>query len=246
MENRIRKILDKDCGIQPDDTIIIGVSGGADSVFLLSIMYNLGFRLVVAHFDHQLRNSAKTDLKFVENLASDFGLQFELGSADVKSYAIQNQKSIEEAARILRYKFLIQTAQHYNSKFVMVAHNADDQVETVLMHFFRGSGLNGLTGMRPKKVIQEFHPDIFIIRPMLSIWRVEIEEYLRLNNIDFCLDETNLDSKFARNKIRNDLLPILTDMFPNIKSKVWNTSNILNWGSGYHSVPSRPILGKHS
>ncbi|MHB8134050.1 MAG: tRNA lysidine(34) synthetase TilS [Anaerolineaceae bacterium] len=227
MEKRIRKILDEDCGIQQEDTIIIGVSGGADSVFLLSIMHNLGFRVVVAHFDHQLRDSAKTDSKFVENLAKNFGLQFELGTADVKRFAIQEQKTIEEAARIQRYKFLIQTAEKYNSKFVMVAHNADDQVETVLMHFFRGSGLNGLIGMRPKTIIKEFHPSIFIIRPILSIWRDEILDYLRLNNIEFCFDETNLDSKFARNKIRNDLLPILTEMFPNIKSKVWNTSNIL-------------------
>jgi len=227
MENRIRKILDEECGIRQNDTVIIGVSGGADSVCLLSIMYKLGFQVVIAHFDHELRESSKDDLKFVKNLSRNLGLQFELGMADVKSYAIQERKSIEEAARILRYKFLIQTAQSYNSKFVVVAHNADDQVETVLMHFIRGSGLNGLIGMRPKTIIEEFHSDIFIIRPMLSVWRNEIEDYLRLNNLDFCFDETNLDSKFTRNKIRNDLIPLLSVMFPNIKNKVLNTANIL-------------------
>jgi tRNA(Ile)-lysidine synthase len=228
MEQRILSLLKEEIQVETGEVVVVGVSGGADSVCLLSILQKGGYKAVAAHFNHQLRAEANRDAEFVQNLAEKLNCPFESGSADVQLFALERHKSIEEAARLMRYQFLVHTAEKYNSKFIAVAHNADDQVETVMMHLTRGSGLYGLSGMKTKTIIAEFHPEIPIIRPLLSAWRSEIEEYLQDNGLSFCIDETNWDAKYTRNKFRLNVIPYLAELYPKFKEKIWNTAFLLS------------------
>jgi len=228
MKKLINERVEEGCNFYKSELIIIGVSGGADSICLLDCMHKQDYKLVVAHFNHLLRPSAFKDALFVENLSTDLGLQFELGSGDVEKFAKESNRSIEEAARILRYQFLFNTAKKFHSKTIVVAHNADDQVETVLMHLIRGSGISGLTGMKQKTTIDEFDKEIFILRPFLSVWRSEIESYIFSNGLSFCEDETNQDIKYTRNKIRNTVIPEIEKSYPKFKEQIWQSSSLLS------------------
>ncbi len=227
MQSEILKNI-KRCGdIEPGEKIIVGVSGGADSVFLLHLLSKLQFSLISAHFNHNLRDSAGKDASFTKELCASLRVPFVEEQGDVNSFARLAGKTIEEAARILRYQFLVSVALRYHANYIAVAHNADDQVETMLMHLLRGSGLSGLVGMKYVTVIEEFHPRIKIIRPILSIWRAQIEDYLKVNNLDYCVDETNFDQKYTRNKIRHKILPFLSHEYPNVHTRLSRTAEIL-------------------
>ena len=227
MKKQIFERIKEVCDFHKGELIVVGVSGGADSVCLLDSMYKMGYKLVIAHFNHQLRLQAENDALFVEKISNQLDLPFELATSDVNLYAEQSHKSIEEAARILRYQFLISTAKKFHSKYIAVAHNADDQVETVLMHLIRGSGISGLTGMKEKTIIDEFDKEIIILRPLLSIWRSEIEEYLQNNNVTYREDETNRDLQYTRNQIRNELIPVITKKYPKFREQIWQTAFLL-------------------
>ncbi len=227
MKKQIFDRIKKVCDFHKSELIVVGVSGGADSVCLLDCFQKMGYKLVIAHFNHQLRLQAEKDASFVERISKQLGLPFELGTSDVKEYAEESHKSIEEAARILRYQFLMKIAKKFNAKYVAVAHNADDQVETVMMHLIRGSGISGLTGMKEKTIIDEFDKEIVILRPLLSIWRSEIEDYLKINDLIYREDETNFDLQFTRNQIRNELIPGITKNYPKFKEQIWQTAFLL-------------------
>jgi len=228
MKKQIFERIKEVCDFHSDELIVVGVSGGADSVCLLDCFHKMGYKLVIAHFNHQLRLQAKNDALFVEKISKQLGLPFELGTSDVKEYAEESHKSIEEAARILRYQFLMKIANKYHSKYIAVAHNADDQVETVMMHLIRGSGISGLTGMKEKTIIDEFDKEIVILRPLLSVWRSEIEDYLQNNEMTYREDETNFDLQFTRNQIRYDLIPGITKKYPKFKEQIWQTAFLLS------------------
>ena len=151
----VRHFINKHDLISPGSIVIVGVSGGPDSLCLLHVLNLLApeynFHLHVAHLNHQLRGSeADSDAGFVQSLAEDWKLPFTIESRDVAAIAKENKLSIEEAARQVRYGFFIEVAMRQHSDTIAVAHNADDQTESVLMHFLRGSGLGGLRGMLPK------------------------------------------------------------------------------------------------
>ncbi len=227
MQSEILKNLER-CGeIEPGEKIIVGVSGGADSVFLLHLLAKLQFSLIGAHFNHNLRESAGQDANFTKELCANLRIPFVGEQGDVNSFVRLTGKTVEEAARILRYRFLVSVALSNQANYIAVAHNADDQVETMLMHLMRGSGLSGLVGMKYATVIEEFHPSIKIIRPILSIWRVKIEEYLKVNHLDFCVDETNFDQTYTRNNIRHKILPFLSRDYPNLHNRLFQTAEIL-------------------
>src|ERR1700752_5010587 len=164
MLDNIEFALREQCGLNKKHPVIAGVSGGPDSLCLMSVLRKAGYRVIVAHFNHKLRHDSDADANIVEQTASRLNLASIVESADVRSFANSEKLSIEEAARIMRYRYFIGQARRFNAQAVAVGHTADDQVETVLMHFIRGAGLAGLKGMNYRTVINMFDSDIPIIR----------------------------------------------------------------------------------
>lgn len=222
-----KTIVDKRCKLNDTSAIVLGVSGGPDSLFLLEVLVQLGLPVVVAHYNHHLRVEADSEVRVVEQMAKDRKCPFILGESDVKAEATAHKRSIEEQARISRYDFLFHIAEEVNAQAVSVAHTADDQVETVLMHFLRGSGLNGLAGMSFRTEEHGWNSTKALVRPLLETWRDEIELYCREKGLTPLRDPTNLDSNFYRNRIRNELIPLLEDYNPGLKEHILNLSQIV-------------------
>jgi tRNA(Ile)-lysidine synthase len=212
--------------LRSDDLVILGFSGGADSACLLDVFAKINFRIHIAYFNHQLRESVDQEIQFVKNTAKRYSVESSIGSENISALAKKNNKGIEETARFYRYQFLIETAKKYKAVAVAVAHHADDQIETILMNMIRGAGLNGLIGMEGVS-ISEFSSSIPIIRPMLGIWKSEILDYCQEKNLSFSTDETNSDERFTRNKIRGSLIPLLEKINPQIKQSINRMGTIL-------------------
>ena len=195
----------------PQSRLLVAVSGGQDSVALVHLLVELKkkdwpqLQMALAHFNHKLRKSAEEDELFVRNLAEELGLKIFSGRADVKDFARKKQLNLEEAARLKRYEFLRKAAGKFEADHILTAHTMTDQAETVLMKIFRGTGLEGLQGIRLKAGD--------IVRPLLCLDRQELEDYLRENHLEFRQDETNEDERFLRNKIRLKLIPLLEKEF---------------------------------
>lgn len=207
--------------------VIVGLSGGADSVCLLGLLHEAGFRVEAAHLNHQLRTEAISDADHARKIAGKLGIPFLVQSVDVAGFADKHGLSIEEAARKCRYQFLFETARTRKAKCVAVAHTADDQIETILMHLIRGAGLAGLKGMTPITSLPEFDSEIPLIRPILHLWRSDTEDYCRQNNLEFILDSSNTDQTFLRNRLRHSLIPNLETYNPQFKKALQRMSNSL-------------------
>jgi tRNA(Ile)-lysidine synthase len=208
--------------LQYGATVVVGVSGGADSLTLLHVLKALApemaLQLHVAHLNHQLRGEdSDADEEFVLWLAREWALPAASARWDVRGYAEENQFSIEEAARLLRYRFLVSAAQQVRAHAIAVAHNADDQVETILLHFLRGAGLAGLRGMAYKSEIRNAEFGTDLIRPLLDVTREEIESYCAENNLQPRVDETNFDTTILRNRLRHKVIPYLETINPNLR-----------------------------
>ena len=227
MFENIDSILRDPCGLVRNRPIIAGVSGGPDSLCLMSILRKAGYQVIVAHFDHKLRPDSDADAKVVEQTAARLNLTSVVESGDVHGYAAQEKLSIEEAARNLRYRFLMAQAQRLKAQAVAVGHTADDQVETVLMHFLRGAGLAGLKGMTHRTIIHAFDPEIPIVRPLLDAWREETVVYCAVNGLRPRHDPSNASLDFFRNRLRHLLIPSLESYNPRFKEVVWRTSRSL-------------------
>lgn len=207
MLNRIEKFIDTYHMILEGEHVIAGVSGGADSVCLLAVLKELAYRkkfeLEALHVNHMLRGSeADSDAAYVKELCKAWGIPLHSVSYDVAEYAKNSHMSLEEAGRKLRYEELQMRAEQYERAKIAVAHHQDDQAETVLHQILRGSSLKGAGGIRPVRGN--------IIRPLLCVTRHEIEQYLQERKIAFCIDRTNLEEDYARNKLRNKVIPYLT------------------------------------
>ena len=192
--------------IERGDSVLIGLSGGADSVALLSVLTRLAPRHVwnirAAHFNHGIRGvGAEEDELFCRNLCEEMGVRFYSETADVPSYARENGLSIETAGRLLRYDFLERTAKMTGCTKIATAHHMDDNAESVMLHLIRGSGLAGLTGMKPARGE--------LIRPLLSCRKEELLGYLEHEGILFRTDETNLIPEGSRNRVRLDIMPYI-------------------------------------
>ena len=226
------------------DTVVAGVSGGPDSLCLLHALNALrgefGVELHVAHLNHGLRGAeADADAQFVGALAAQWGLRSTIARRDVAALAREHRLSIEEAARHARYAFLAETAQSIGSHTVAVAHNADDQAESVLMHFLRGSGTAGLRGMLYKTEFSDFRFQIAgsqspisnlqlqLIRPLLNVPRADVERYCREHNLRPRFDASNLDTTIFRNRLRHELLPLLETYNPNIRETLRRTADVV-------------------
>lgn len=227
MQGDIHRILEEKCQLNRRHPIIIGVSGGADSLTLVNILVRLGYKVVAAHFNHLLRPEANDEARTVEGIAGTLKIPFTLGVGPAADYALEHQLSIEEAARDLRYRFLFEQAEKRGMQAVAVAHNADDQVETVLMHLLRGAGLDGLTGMVYRSLPNPWSGTIPLVRPMLKVWRSEIEAYCSANNLKPINDVTNDDPAFFRNRLRHELIPDFETYIPGFRTRLWQTSDLL-------------------
>ncbi len=190
--------------------VLVAVSGGADSVVLLDLLRRsvreFDLKLEVVHLNHGIRGKeSDEDETFVRNLALELELSFHVKKVNAPEFARNKGYSLEEAARVLRFRFFEEILKETNAHKIALAHHADDQVETIILNFLRGSGPVGLSGMKPER-------DKFI-RPLLFATRAEIEEYARTRNLKFRTDSSNLDISYKRNRIRHELLPYLRNHF---------------------------------
>jgi tRNA(Ile)-lysidine synthase len=201
----------------PDDwrdvTVVVAVSGGADSTALLAALHRIkpggSGRLCAAHFNHRLREEAAADQRFVESLCGQLGVPCETGAADVAATAASTGEGVEEAARRLRYAFLASTAGRLGARFVAAAHTADDQAETILHRILRGTGIGGLAGMPRARPLGP----ATLIRPMLGLRHAEALAYLNDLGQTYREDVSNFDRRFTRNRLRGQLLPLLARQF---------------------------------
>ncbi len=189
--------------LEPHSKVVVGVSGGADSVCLLFALLEyakqMPLELAVVHINHGIRPEAGEDAAYVKELCEANGLPFYLEEADVRALAEQWHMSEEEAGRNVRYRAFERVAGEIGADRIAVAHNSNDNAETILFHLFRGSGIRGLTGIRPVRDR--------IIRPILCLERAEIEAFLTENQISYCQDVTNSGDDYTRNRIRHHILP---------------------------------------
>lgn len=227
MINKLRAICQTECGLTSRGKIVVGVSGGPDSLVLLDVLHALGYPLIVAHLDHQLRREASSEAKVVQQIAEALELPFVIRKTDVNIFASKNRLSIEEAARVVRYQFLFEVADNYQAEAVAVAHHADDQVETMLMHLLRGAGLAGLKGMTYRLLPNPWSAAVALVRPMLGIWREEILTHAREHKLQPLMDSSNWENRYFRNWIRNELIPYLENHNPNTRQLFWQTSEVL-------------------
>lgn len=207
--------------IQSGERVLVAVSGGVDSVVLLDCLVRLsqtvGCELYVAHLNHRLRGEeAEADARFVQDLAAGYGLPCIVESRDVARYARERRMGIEVSGRQLRYEFFLSAARQTDCQAVAVGHHADDQVETVLWRLLRGSGTRGLRGMTPVRPLAERR----LIRPLLPFFRAEIEEYAREQKLRYRVDASNRSMEYTRNRIRHELLPLLSTYNPRIKERL--------------------------
>ncbi len=207
--------------IDKRDKVVVGVSGGPDSVTLLYLLNSLSkelkISLHIAHLDHGLRKDSYRDAEFVKKLAEKLNLPITTGQINVKELA--KKGSLEEIARNARLGFFFKVAKDIKAKKIALGHNLDDQAETVLMRILRGAGLSGLSGILPKRKIAGLQ----VIRPLIEVRRRDIDAFLRRKKIRPCMDASNLEDIYFRNRIRNKLLPLLKRQYnQNIKEILSN------------------------
>ncbi len=219
---KIKKFILDNSLIEEKDRILIGLSGGPDSIFLLYFLYyNFNKKLIIAHINHKLRkDDSDLDEKFIRKISQKLKIPLFVKREDVKKLSIDSKKSIEETGREVRFSFFNKILKIENFNKIALGHNLDDNVETVLINLIKGSGVKGLTGIPEKREN--------IIHPIIIAKKEEILKFLQDNKIEYRIDKTNLEKDFLRNKIRNYLLPIIEKEFnKNFKEKLLSLSNIL-------------------
>ena len=210
--------------INKGDVIVVGVSGGPDSITLLTCLNKykdyLGIEIISAHINHLIRKDSTEDEQYVENMCKNMGIKCYVKRADVEKIAKEQKKGSEEVGRKIRYDFFNEVAQKENANKIAIAHNMKDNAETMLLNIIRGSGLTGLEGIQAEEYGK-------YIRPLINCTREEIEEYCEKNNLQPRIDSTNKENIYRRNIIRNKLLPQLQELNPNIVESLSNLSKIV-------------------
>ena len=243
LEDAVRRSIERYHLVPSGEVIVVGVSGGPDSVCLLHILRRLQadykLDLHVAHLHHGLRgHEADVDAEFVRALAADWDLACTIERVDVPAFARKHHLAFEEAARRARYGFLSRVAEAAGSQLIAVGHNADDQAETVLMHWMRGSGLAGLRGMLPVTHLSQYRlaevlsssvtaSDLRLVRPLLEVPRSEIETYCTIHGLEPRFDRSNLDTTYFRNWLRHEVLPLLASHNPNVREVIRRSARVL-------------------
>jgi tRNA(Ile)-lysidine synthase len=222
---RVRSILERDFQEVFSSGGVIAVSGGADSVALLRCLCALipKSQLHIAHLNHQLRGSeSDQDENFVCDLAKSLSIPYHSRSQPIASLASEKNENLEDVARNVRYQFLQEVAKETQSRWIATAHHADDQAETILHRLIRGTGLQGLRGIAKRR---ELSPEIRLIRPLISFSRTEIVAYLDEIQQPYREDSSNVDLRFTRNRIRQELLPLLRTYNPGISEVLFRLAN---------------------
>jgi len=195
--------------LDPGDGVLVGLSGGADSVALLAALAalrkELGISVFAAHVNHNLRGAAQHDEEFARRICDGMGIPIAVFQADVAGYAAREKLSTEESGRKLRYQYMHQALEKFGAVKIATGHHADDNAETILLNLFRGAGLKGLCGIPPVNGN--------IIRPLLEVSRKDIESYAQENGLPFIIDETNAESDYSRNYVRNKIIPVVQGHF---------------------------------
>lgn len=227
MLNKILNTINKYNLIQKGDKIVIGVSGGPDSMCLLDSLYclkeKLGIEIFVAHINHMIREEADEETEYVKEYCKNKNIKCYVKKADVEKLAKEQKLGTEEMGRKIRYEFFNEVAQKENANKIATAHNLNDNVETVLMNILRGSGISGLKGIE----ISRKETNIEYIRPIRECERQEIEKYCEKQDLDPRIDKTNFESIYNRNKIRNEIIPYLKKEFnPNVLEGINRLSDI--------------------
>ncbi|KRO64952.1 MAG: hypothetical protein ABR80_01570 [Cryomorphaceae bacterium BACL11 MAG-121015-bin20] len=221
MIKRIQQFIINKKLFSKDSNLLLAISGGADSVCLFFALKELGYNVELAHCNFNLRaEESDEDEYFVRELANKYGVKYHVNSFETQKYASEQKISIQMAARDLRYKWFDELLAVNNLDFVITAHHKDDNVETFFINLIRGTGVNGLCGIKAKNKK--------IIRPLLEISRQEIERYLTKNKIKYRNDSSNSEVKYLRNKIRHQLMPLLKEMNPNIEQIITNEIFVLD------------------
>ncbi len=234
---KISAYIDDQDLLEPGESVLLAVSGGPDSLCLLDCMQKLGFFVGIAHLDHQLRHESGEEAAFVAAIAEQYELRCVLGREDVQA-VIEEGYSVEEAARLVRYRFLVDAANQLNFKFIATGHTLDDQIETILMHFLRGAGPSGLAGMRPMTSLDGWRDipnarGLKLVRPLLSLTRAETVAHCREIGLQPVIDSSNLDQTLHRNRIRHHLLPLLETYNPGIRRHVIRMGEIMSAETNY-------------
>jgi len=215
IEKKFLNTISKFSLLKRKDKVLLGISGGPDSVCMLhlfkKIEKDLRLDLICLHFNHSLRKSADKEEEFVKDLCSDLSVKCVTFKKDVNKFA--KGDSLEQTARLLRLDFFLNSARRLKAKKIAIAHNKDDVAETVMMRIIRGTALKGLRAIQPSSKYRSLN----IVRPLLDIRKKDILSWLEVNKFVFKVDESNLDDRFFRNKIRHNLLPLLEKEYnPNI------------------------------
>lgn len=210
--------------IQKGDKIVVGVSGGPDSVTLLNCLNKykkeLRCEIIVAHINHLIRKDSTDDEQYVENLCNQMGVKCFAKRAEIEKLAQKQKKSTEEMGRIVRYNFFDEVAKTEGANKISIAHNMNDNAETMLLNLIRGTGLAGLEGIQPMQYKK-------YIRPLINCERKDIEEYCEKNKLEPRIDSTNSENIYTRNKIRNTIIPKIEELNPNIVETLSRTSIIV-------------------
>lgn len=242
MKNKILETIKKYSMIENGEKVVLAVSGGPDSICMLDILkdikndetIDLNFEIVVAHVNHMIRKEAEEDEKYVKKYCEENQIEFYSKSIDVQKMANNNKIGLEEAGRKARYDFFDEILEKTNAQKIAIAHNKNDKVETVLMHILRGSGINGLKGIEPKRGKY--------IRPLIECERNKIEEYCNEKNLQPRIDKTNFENEYTRNKVRNLLIPYIQKEFnPSLIQTIDRLSNLVAEEEDYMDMQVQKI-----
>jgi tRNA(Ile)-lysidine synthase len=226
IEEIFKKTIERYQLLKKKDRVILGISGGPDSVCMfylfLKIKKDYHLNLICAHFNHQLRKEADKEEEFVKKLCEKEKIKFVSERKDVKKFF--GGDSLEQTARNLRYDFFLKVARQFKIKKLALAHHKDDLAETLLMRFVKGAGLRGLRGFLPKTKFRS----LIILRPLIQIRKKDILDWLKKNNINYCIDETNFEDRYLRNYLRIKIIPLLEKINPNIIDNLYHTGRNLS------------------
>jgi len=242
MKNKVIDTIKKFNLIQPNDKIVLGVSGGPDSISMLNILNEIKkqyeFEIYVAHVNHMIREEANDDEKYVQTYCEKNNIQCYVKRIDVQQIANTKKIGTEEAGRNIRYEFFEEVMKSVGANKIAIAHNKNDKIETIIMNLLRGSGLSGLKGIEPIR-------DKKYIRPLIECERQEIEQYCEEKQLDPRIDKTNFENDYTRNKIRNIVIPYVQKEFnPNIVETMDRLSQVATDESDYINSQVQKIYQK--
>ena len=244
MNQKVLETIRKYNLIEDGDKIVLGVSGGPDSICMLDNLREvkeeqiIEFEIYVAHINHMIREEAIDDEKYVQEYCKKYNIECFVKRADVQKIASEKKIGTEEAGRKVRYDFFEEVLQKTESNKIAIAHNKNDKIETIIMHLLRGSGLSGLKGIEPIR-------DNKYIRPLLECERTEIEQYCEDKKLNPRLDKTNYENEYTRNKIRNNIIPYIKKEFnPNIIQTLSRLSDLATDESNYIELQTQKAFEK--